>query len=368
MVPSFGGGDDGLGVGLPDERLGLTVVRRDEAVDGLLQGDHRGEHAAFELALGELGEQGLDRVQPGARGGGEVEDPARVPGQPAPHFGVLVGAVVVEDDVDHLARRHGALDGVEEAEELLVPVALHALADDRAVEDIEGREQRGRAVPLVIMGHGLGAALLQRQARLGAVERLDLALFVDRQHHGVRRRIDVQPDDVLDLGGEVGIGRELEAAHLMGAQTVRPPDPLHRADAEPAGRGQRRRRPVGHAVRRRLCQRARHDPLDDGLGQRRDACRPRLVAQQAVHAVGHEPLLPAPHGRFRHAGPAHHLRSAAALRARQNDPGPHTCLCGLLRSATIAASRARSAAVTSISIPLRMTPAYHRPCAKGIFR
>jgi hypothetical protein len=33
-VPSFGGGDDGLGVGLPDERPGLTVVRRDEAVDG----------------------------------------------------------------------------------------------------------------------------------------------------------------------------------------------------------------------------------------------------------------------------------------------------------------------------------------------
>ena len=108
----------------------------------------------------------------------------------------------------------------------------------------------------------------------------------------------------------------------MRPQAVCPPDPLHRADAEPAGRGQRRRRPVGHAVRRRLCQRAGHDPLDDGLGQRRDACRPRLVAQQAVHAVGHEPLLPAPHGRFRHAGPAHHLRSAAALRARQNDPGP----------------------------------------------
>ena len=64
------------------------------------------------------------------------------------------------------------------------------------------------------MGHGLGAALLQRQARLGAVERLDLALFVDRQHHGVRRRIDVQPDDVLDLGGEVGIGRELENLDL----------------------------------------------------------------------------------------------------------------------------------------------------------
>ena len=39
---------------------------------------------------------------------------------------------------------------------------------------------------------------------------------------------------------------------------------------------------------------------------------------------------------------------ANIIRTRQ------TCFCGLLRSATIAASRARSAAVTSISIPLRM--------------
>jgi hypothetical protein len=37
---------------------------------------------------------------------------------------------------------------------------------------------------------------LQRQSRLGAIERLDLALFVDRQHHRVRRRIDVEADHV----------------------------------------------------------------------------------------------------------------------------------------------------------------------------
>ena len=39
---------------------------------------------------------------------------------------------------------------------------------------------------------------------------------------------------------------------------------------------------------------------------------------------------------------------ARTIRARQ------TCFCGLFRSATIASNRARSAAVTSISIPLRM--------------
>ena len=92
------------------------------------------------------------------------------------------------------------LDGVEEADELLMAMALHVAADHRAVEHVHGREQRRRAVALVVVGHGSGAALLHRQAGLGAVERLDLALFVDRQDDGVRRRIDIEPDDVAQLG------------------------------------------------------------------------------------------------------------------------------------------------------------------------
>jgi len=108
-------------------------------------------------------------------------------------FGVLVGGIVVEDHVDNLAGRHGALDGVEEADELLMPVPLPAAADDRAVEDVERCEQGGRAVALVVVGHGATAARLDRHARLGAVEGLNLALLVDREHHGMGRRIDIQP-------------------------------------------------------------------------------------------------------------------------------------------------------------------------------
>jgi hypothetical protein len=50
---------------------------------------------------------------------------------------MLVGCVVVDDGVDFLSRRHLRLDGVEEADGLLVPVALHIAADDGAVEDID---------------------------------------------------------------------------------------------------------------------------------------------------------------------------------------------------------------------------------------
>jgi hypothetical protein len=60
---------------------------------------------------------------------------------------------------------------VEKGDEFLVAMASHALPDQRAVEDIESREQRGRAMPDIIMGHRPSPVLLYRQARLGAVER-----------------------------------------------------------------------------------------------------------------------------------------------------------------------------------------------------
>ena len=89
----------------------------------------------------------------------------------ATHLGMLVGGVVVEDHMDALAGRDIGLDGVEEADELLVAVALHAAPDDLALEHVEGGEQGGRAMPLVVVGHGAKTALFHRQAGLGAVER-----------------------------------------------------------------------------------------------------------------------------------------------------------------------------------------------------
>ena len=133
---------------------------------------------------------------------------------------MFVGGVVVEDDMDQLASRDLALDGIEKADEFDVAVALHAAANYGAVEHAEGGEQRGGAVPLVIVRHGLAAPGLDRKSRLGAVECLDLALFVNRQHHCMSRRIEIEPDDVRELGGKAGIAGALE-----GAQPARPKSP-----------------------------------------------------------------------------------------------------------------------------------------------
>src|SRR3984957_13008258 len=123
---------------------------------------------------------------------------------------MLMGGVVVEDDVNYLASRNLDLDGIQETNELLMTMALHVATDDSAVEDVQRGEQGRGAVALVIVRHGAEPTLLQRQARLGAVEGLDLGLLVDRQHDGVGRRIDIESDHIAQLGDELRIVRELE--------------------------------------------------------------------------------------------------------------------------------------------------------------
>jgi hypothetical protein len=54
------------------------------------------------------------------------------------------------------------------------------------------------------------AVLLKGQARLSAAQGLDLGLLINAEHNGVGGRIDVEPDDVAHLGGELRIIGELE--------------------------------------------------------------------------------------------------------------------------------------------------------------
>ena len=107
-----------------------------------------------------------------------------------------MGGVVVDDGVDRFSHGNLFLDDIEETDELLMAMALHVAPDHRAVEDVHRGEQRRCAVPLIVVRHGPGATLLQRQSRLCAIKRLNLAFFIDRQHDGVCGRINIEFDDV----------------------------------------------------------------------------------------------------------------------------------------------------------------------------
>ena len=133
--------------------------------------------------------------------------------------------------MDQLAGRDRRLDRVEEADELLVPVALHAVADDRAVEHVERGEQRGGAVALVVMGHRAGRPFFIGRPGWVRSSAWICDLLVDREHDGMRRRVDIEPDHVAQLGGERRVRGQLEGPDPMRRKPVRRPDPLHGAQA-----------------------------------------------------------------------------------------------------------------------------------------
>ena len=81
---------------------------------------------------------------------------------PFKNLGVLVAAQLSTTTCTVFFLATLGIDDVEEADELLMAMALHTLADDLAVKHIERREKGGDAVPLIVVGDGAGTSLLHR--------------------------------------------------------------------------------------------------------------------------------------------------------------------------------------------------------------
>ena len=118
----------------------------------------------------------------------------------------------------------------------------------------------------------------------------------------------------------------------MGLQTMRCPDPLDAAMADPSGFRHRPARPVRHLARR-FGERHLDHPLDHLRPQRRLAGRPGRVMQQAIDAFRHEASLPAPDRRLAFAGLPLNLHRADPLGTQQHNPSPpHMLLRTVSRS------------------------------------
>lgn len=87
-----------------------------------------------------------------------MERPAGVSVEPCPHLWMLVYCVIVEDRVHGCCLGKLRFDLTRKPDELLMPMSLHILADDCAIQDVESSKQRRRPISLVVMGHGSGVA------------------------------------------------------------------------------------------------------------------------------------------------------------------------------------------------------------------
>jgi len=141
-------------------------------------------------------------------------------GQPGFHYRMVVGGVVVENEmkVDGLGRV--AIDCTKKPEEFLVTMTRQALPDDAPIQGVERSEQRRRPVAFVVMRHGLRPAWLHRQPRLRTIKCLNLALLVDTEHQSMFRRIEIQPNNILEFINKPGVPAQLEGPYQVRFQPV----------------------------------------------------------------------------------------------------------------------------------------------------
>jgi hypothetical protein len=317
---SFAGEDVGGGLG-PHVGLGGCIVLQQVVFDRLFQFGDAGERATANAFVRDPGEEALDEVQPGRRCRDEVHLESRMLGEPRLHRRRLVGRVVVDDQVQLDPLPYCTVDLLEEPDELFSPVARLAFADDDAGLHVKCGEQRRRAVAFVIVGHGGGPALFHRQARLRAVERLDLAFLVNAQHHRLVRWVHVEANDVDDFLLELGIVRDLERFDAMRLEAGFAPDASDARRADPDSLCHRCARPM-RGVLGCLARRLFQDLELHILRKRRHARGACLVAQQPIDALLDVAFLPAPNARLRLAGQAHDLVGAMAIGSGKHDPRP----------------------------------------------
>src|ERR1035437_312118 len=93
LAAAFDFGEDILGLGLPDERLGVTIPRCDECLDGANQVGDADKAATAHRLAGQIPEPAFDQIEPTGAGRNEMHLEARVPGQPTLDLRTFLGAV-----------------------------------------------------------------------------------------------------------------------------------------------------------------------------------------------------------------------------------------------------------------------------------
>ena len=234
----------------PDEGLGAAIVLVAVLLDGADEVVDIAEGAPLERLGGQVPKEPFDPVQPRGAGGREVEMEPWIPFLPSLYLRMRVRAVVVADQMYLLVARHLRLEQLEKLEPLLMTVACMTLADDRALQDIQRGEQRGRAVAFVVVRHRPAATPLPRQPGLRAIQRLNPALLLTRQHEGMLRRRPVQTHDVLQFLHELRILGQLERLDQVRLETLFPPEASNRGGTQSRRRGHRRAAPVRPALGR----------------------------------------------------------------------------------------------------------------------
>jgi hypothetical protein len=135
--------------------------------------------------------------------------------------------VVVHNQMNIELSRNGAIDMLQEFDELFMPVTGQATLNDFPRERVESGEQGRCPVSSVFVRLTRRGAFPQRQDRRSSLQSLNAALFVDTQDDRIGRWIHVQPDDIPELINEVRVRAKLEVLNSMRLQIMCAPQPVN---------------------------------------------------------------------------------------------------------------------------------------------
>jgi hypothetical protein len=94
-------------------------------------------------------------------------------------------------------------DVAQEGHKLVGGMAGSGLTQDPSVFGVERDVERERAMPMALEVVALGPPSAKRRHRVQAIEGLNRGLLIDTEHHGVMRRIDIEPDHIGGLAHDV---------------------------------------------------------------------------------------------------------------------------------------------------------------------
>lgn len=212
---------------------GVSVELVHGGHDALLEFLFRCDPDVAQHGAGELGEETLDEIEPGAVLGreGEFEAAGGLLGKPS--FGFLgnVRGMIVEDQLDRRMGWIGGVEKLEEFNEFAASVAVFDEGADLAGEQVDARQQADRAVALIFMiaREGRVRAGLGRQIRGGRGDRLDAGFLVIGDDRNCVARLLLRGDRCLfndldlaidaqnfrHLGFELGVAAFQVVAHLV---------------------------------------------------------------------------------------------------------------------------------------------------------
>src|SRR6478672_8061838 len=267
---------------------------------------------------GDFAKEAFHQIEPGGRGGNEMEVKTGMTLKPGGDFGVLGGRIVVANNVKLQLGGDFLVDLAQEGEPLLMAMARGGVGKHLAGKVVQGGKEGYRSVPVVVMGLGANVSLAQRQSGLGAFESLSLALFIAAEHQGLLGRVEIEAHDVPEFFLKPKVFGELEIAHPVGLQLLMGrPESLHARFAQAGFTGHSAHTP-GPTVRSPGARQTQGP--SDSPGRKPRFTSPSRGVFEPLQAPGGKTLPPTSNGQKTHRLLLGDLFVGKSLRQTQDDP------------------------------------------------